>query len=187
MNLTIREGICFRDLRSQGDTITVKVAPRDFKKMRPLLRKTGCRVHILEKKGGLLLSLAGRRRRSVLLGLILFCGLLYFLASFVWSIGITGNEAVSENEILEVLEKCGVREGISKRQLDLSQLEKVLLLEIEELSWVGAQLRGVFLEIRSLNVKENRLRRGRRLIWLPPRTGWLSYPCFSRGGCRRGW
>jgi len=148
MNLTVREGIYFWDLHSLGDAIRVKVAPRDFKKLRPLLRKTGCRVHILEKKGGFLLVLTGRRRRGLILGLIVFCCLLYFLSSFIWNISITGNEAVSKNEILRSLEKFGVVKGILKRQLDLARLEKDLLLDIEELSWVGARVRGVYLEIQ---------------------------------------
>ncbi len=148
MNLTVKEGIRFRDLRSLGDTITVKIAPGDFKKLRPLLRKTGCTVHILEKKGGLLLSLAGRHRRGFLLGLILFCFILYFLSSLIWNISITGNETVSRSEILGVLEKHGVVQGILKKQLDLARIERAILLEIEELSWVGARVRGVYLEIQ---------------------------------------
>ncbi len=148
MNLTIREGIHFRDLRSQGETITVKVSPRDFKRLRPLLRRTGCTVHILEKKGGLQLSLAGKHRRGFLFGLILFCFLLYFLSSFIWNINVSGNEKVSKDEILGVLERNGVSKGILKKQLDLSQLERAILLDIEELSWVGSRVRGVYLEIQ---------------------------------------
>lgn len=148
MNLTVREGIYFWDLHSLEDTIRVKVAPRDFKKLRPLLRKTGCSVHILEKRGGFLLVLTGRRRRGLILGIIVFCCLLYFLSSFIWNISITGNESVSKNEILLSLEKFGVVRGILKRQLDLARLEKDLLLDIEELSWVGARVRGVYLEIQ---------------------------------------
>ncbi|HHU76701.1 MAG TPA: sporulation protein YqfD [Firmicutes bacterium] len=148
MNLTVREGISLGNLRSQGDTVTVRVSPRDFKRLRPLLRITGCSVHILEKKGGLLLSLAGRNRKSLLIGLILFCGLLYYLASFVWIIDITGNEAVGNGEIMTALGKYGVTVGVPKKQLDPPWLEKALLLDIEELSWVGVRLRGVYLEIQ---------------------------------------
>ncbi len=148
MNLTIREGISLHDLSSREDTIIVKVAPRDFKKLRPLLRRTGCSVHILERKGGLLLSLLGKHRRGLLVGFVLFCCLLYFLTSFVWNINIIGNETIGKDEILAALEKCGATVGTFKKQLDLSRLEKALLLEVEELSWVGAHLRGVFLEVQ---------------------------------------
>ena len=55
------------------------------------------------------------------------------------------------------MEKCGVRDGVPKGTLDISEIERTLLLEIEELKWVGVSLKGVYLDIQVVE----------RLMWPP--------------------
>ena len=148
LNLTVKNQIFFWDLNYKANTVTVKIRPRDFKRLRPLLKKTGCRVKILQKKGGLFVLLQGWRRKGLLTGIILFCLLPYLMSQFVWQINIQGNAEVSVGEISAVLENSGVRKGILKNKIDLSGLERKLLLELEELQWAGISLDGVCLDIQ---------------------------------------
>lgn len=150
LNLTARQGIKFWDLNYSRDMAmaTVKIKPRDLKRLRPLLKKTGCRVKIRHKSGMPFVWQQGRRRKGLILGMVLFCATLYFLSLHIWDINIEGHTAVSKKEIFSVLEKHGVREGIRKKDLDLSELERMLLLEIDELKWVGASIKGVYLNIQ---------------------------------------
>ena len=157
LNLTTQNGIYFWDLSYKGDMVTVKIRPRDFKRLRPLLRKTSCRVRILQKKGAPFIILQGCRRKGLIIGTVLFCIIIYFLSLFVWSINIEGNKNVTCEEIIAVLEKCGVRDGVPKGTLDISEIERTLLLEIEELKWVGVSLKGVYLDIQVVE----------RLMWPP--------------------
>jgi len=148
LNLTARQGIKFWDLSYRENMVTVKIRPRDLKRLRPLLKKTGCRVKILHKAGAPFILLRGKRRKGLALGIAFFCATLYFLSLFVWQINIEGNSDVRTEEIRAVLENYGVKEGTRKKDLDLSGLERALLLEIDDLKWVGASVKGVFLNIQ---------------------------------------
>lgn len=148
LNLTSRNNIYFWDLKYKGNTATMKIRPRDFKKLRPLLRKTGCKVSIVQKKGTLFLVFFGKRRKGLLLGILLFCLALYSFSAVIWSINVEGNLQVSKGEIVSVLEKYGVKRGTLKKNLDLQELERALVLELEGLSWVGINMRGVYLQIQ---------------------------------------
>ena len=46
------------------------------------------------------------------------------------------------------MEKYGVREGALKSALDLKEIERNLLLEIEELKWAGVSLEGAYMNIQ---------------------------------------
>lgn len=148
LNLTTQNDIYFWDLRYRDDAVTVKIKPRDFKKLRPLLRKTSCSVRILEKKGAPFVILQGWRRKGLIIGIVLFCIIIYSLSLFVWSINIDGNKKVTSEEVAAVLEKYGVREGVLKGSLDLNEIERNLLLEIEELKWAGVSLEGAYMNIQ---------------------------------------
>ncbi|NMB35836.1 MAG: sporulation protein YqfD [Firmicutes bacterium] len=148
LNLTVENRIFFWDLHYKEDTVTVKIRPRDFKRLRPLLKKTGCRVKILQKKGTLFILLQGWRRKGLLAGIILILLLPCLLSQFVWQIDIRGNNAVETKEISNILGNSGVHKGMLKNKVDLSGLERELLLELKELQWVGISLDGVRLDIR---------------------------------------
>ncbi len=148
LNLATRQGINFWDLGYEGSLAVLKIRPRDFKRLRPLLRKTGCSVRILQKKGAPFLLLQGKRRKGLALGMAFFCFMLYFFSLFIWHINIEGNTDVSKEEIRAVLENNGVKEGIFKKRIDLTELERALLLKIADLKWAGAGIKGVFLNIQ---------------------------------------
>ena len=88
--------------------------------------------------------LLGRlRRRYVLLAaavlalIWLWCG-----ANIVLSFSISGNERVSDTEILRALERNGVTIGTRALEIEQEDLRNHVLLELHELSWLSVNVRG---------------------------------------------
>ncbi len=151
LNLTTACGLKFWDLRAipgAKRSVTVKIRARDYKKLRPLLHRTGCRAVILQKSSFLSLYFLAKRRKGILLGLAAFFLLIYYFSSFIWDITIEGNKQVGTGQILAVLDEHGIRQGMLKKELDVQRLENILLLEITDFSWVGAGVKGANLHIQ---------------------------------------
>ena len=148
LNLTNRHGIYFWDLEHESDKLFLKIHPRDFKKLRPILRKTGSTVRIVEKKGAFFLFLQGWRRKGLLAGIALFVIVLYFSSLFIWEVRIEGNNEVSKKEIHAFLEKYNIKRGTMQWQVDLQELERRLLVELDDLVWASIAIQGTSLEIQ---------------------------------------
>ncbi len=148
LNLTARHDIYFWDLQHDEDTLFLKIRPGDFKKLRPLLKRTGSRAHILEKKGSLFFFIRGWKRKGLLAGILLFFLIINVMSLFIWDISIEGNEDVSKKDILAFLEKYNIKQGTLKSRVDLREVEQDIIIEIEELVWASFRFQGTSLDIQ---------------------------------------
>ncbi len=144
LNLCAARGIRFWDLVWE-DTQTFSVTLHRAK-LSALRRASenvdGCTVSV-KRRRGVPFALGRLRRRYVLAPGLLLCAALAFASSFfVWDFSVSGNETVSREEILRVLEKNGVGIGTFSYSVDGAQLRNRVLLEIPELSWIAVNVRG---------------------------------------------
>jgi similar to stage IV sporulation protein len=116
---------------------------RDYFRLRPLLRETGCRSHV-EKRDGLPFWVLRLRKRSGLaIGASLFFIGLYMLSSFVWSVEVNGTRHMSPQKVLQAAEQIGIKEGAWKVKLKEPLLmQKELLSLLPEATWVGVDIQG---------------------------------------------
>ncbi len=135
------QGIDLWNLREVGGGYEVCVLASDFRHLRGPAWETRTRVRILRRQGWPF-RLRGPTSSALVYGLIIFIGVLYILGSFVWRIEISGLELMSAGELLEGLERAGLRVGVPKRLLDTTAVEDRLLLAMPRLSWVSVELRG---------------------------------------------
>lgn len=154
INLALTRGISFWDLQKRPQGAQLSIGLYSFRKIRPLVRKSRCRLHILQKAGLPFIKVKLRRRRGLVLGGLFFLASLYILTSFIWFIEITGNRAIAKEEIRGLIEQLGIRPGIRKKQLDLLELEQDIARMHSAISWAGCRIRGTLLEIE---IVEHRL------------------------------
>ncbi|MGB4648964.1 MAG: sporulation protein YqfD, partial [Acetivibrionales bacterium] len=91
INICARRRILLWNVRIQKEhRVTARMSISGFRLIRPVARKTGCRVRLLKKTGLPFVFNKYRRRKAFFAGAVLFFILLNVLASFIWSIEISG-------------------------------------------------------------------------------------------------
>ena len=147
LNLAVARGIGFWDLQKQKNEARLCLSLASVKALRPLVRQTHCRLHIERKVGLPFIKFRLRRRWGLVVGLVIFIAALYLATSFVWYIRVSGTERLEKEEVLALVEQLGVRPGIWKKKLNLSELAEELPRRHSAIAWAGLRLRGILLEI----------------------------------------
>ncbi len=154
MNLCSNKGILLWDIVREEDVYEMNINLRGFKALRPIVRKTGTRVVILERYG-LPFFLPKLLKRKIFVAGFLLAVCFWLCSSFfVWSIELEGNYQITEDVFLNFLEQREVRIGMSRQQLDIEELEKEIRRCFPQITWASARLSGTKLLI---SVKENEL------------------------------
>ncbi len=147
VNLAVTRGIPLWDLTRENDALRAWIDPGDFSSLRPLVRETGCSVHILQRRGFAFWWRQFFRRRSMVIGLVLCLLLVVFMSCFVWVIEVEGAEEVEPEIILQVAREEGLVPGSWRHDLDLTDLARTLERRIPAVTWVGLHMQGVRLTI----------------------------------------
>lgn len=147
VNLCRNNGIELRHLVRRENAIQMEIDAKNFKKLRPLVRKTHVKIHILNRHGPAFFFYRHKRRWWFLLGMTVFAGMIYILSLFVWQIDIDGNRKYTDALILQALAQMDVKTGCRKSEIDLPEIEEELRIMYNEITWVSASITGTKLQI----------------------------------------
>lgn len=147
VNLCRNNGIELRHLVRRENAIQMEIDAENFKKLRPLVRKTHVKIHILNRHGPAFFFYRHKRRWWFLLGMTVFAGMIYILSLFVWQIDIDGNRKYTDALILQALAQMDVKTGCRKSEIDLPKIEEELRIMYNEITWVSASITGTKLQI----------------------------------------
>ncbi len=117
----------------------------------PLLCETaaenGGELEIIKKRGLRFLLERLKGRWGILTGAVVGIMLISFLSGFIWNIEVTGNEKLSDAEILSFLEKNGFHEGVWAKSADLDSLENLLLASFDDIAWAQINRSGTYARV----------------------------------------
>lgn len=147
VNLCRNNGIELRHLVRRENAIQMEIDAENLKKLRPLVRKTHVKIHILNRHGPAFFFYRHKRRWWFLLGMTVFAGMIYMLSLFVWQIDIDGNRKYTDALILQALAQMDVKTGCRKSEIDLPEIEEELRIMYNEITWVSASIAGTKLQI----------------------------------------
>lgn len=147
VNLCRNNGIELRHLVRRENAIQMEIDAKNFKKLRPLVRKTHVKIHILNRHGPAFFFYRHKRRWWFLLEMTVFAGMIYILSLFVWQIDIDGNRKYTDALILQALAQMDVKTGCRKSEIDLPKIEEELRIMYNEITWVSASIAGTKLQI----------------------------------------
>lgn len=143
LNLAADQDIYLWDIKRINYTLLeMKVSTKGFKALKEIVRKVGCRVEIVEKKGLPFIIYRLRNRKMLGFGILIFFSLILVLSSFIWSIEVLGLEKISKMDIIRVLEGENIRPGIIKYNIDKDYISSLLLNGFEHISFASIDIKG---------------------------------------------
>lgn len=107
-----------------------------------LAEEHGITLQILETHGLRYRLRPYRSRCGVLCGLLCGLAFLYWCNTTVRSIEITGNETVSDTEILNALAALGVERGTPISDIPFSYVEQQMRLRVSDIEWIALRHQG---------------------------------------------
>lgn len=123
--------------------INFKMYANDFKKLRVINKKTKCKSKIIKKKGLYFNLFKYRKRRFVVVLIALFLIVSVISTKFIWNINITGNNKISDEQILNALRDSGIHVGKCVIGLNTRDIVKNLRANLEDATWIGIDVDGV--------------------------------------------
>lgn len=152
MNLCSNKGILLWNIVREGDIYYMNIHLKGFRELRPIVRKTGTRVAVLDRYG-LPFFLPKLFHRKVFVGgLILAIAFWIWSSMYIWDIDLNGNSRITDDIFQDFLDDNGVTTGMLKSDLDIEMLEKEIRRKFPEVTWASAKLNGTRLQI---DIKEN--------------------------------
>jgi similar to stage IV sporulation protein len=131
-----------------NDTAEFTILLQHFFRLRPLLRKTSCKIHVIERYGAPFFLDKLGTRKFLVAGMLLFAIVLFLMSSVVWQVKVVGNDKIKTADILEMAKQQGIRPGQWKFKLkNPESLSRELQRLLPSASWVGVQFHGTHLTI----------------------------------------
>lgn len=144
VNLLTVQGIHVWDVVSLGEQMSsMRVLLPDFFRLRPLLKRTGSRMHVYERRGlPFQLSRLGRRAFFAA-GVGIFVLVLVLMSSLVWNVEVRGNDRLTADRVLQAAKSEGLYPYQWKfRLMSQDKLSQALMRRLPDTSWVGVEIRG---------------------------------------------
>lgn len=152
MNLCSNKNLFLWNIEKKGDTYDMYISLKGFYQLRPIVRKTGTKVVILQRYGLPFFVPVVISRKIFVLGFFLCVGFWLWSSTYIWNIELDGNFQITEDMFLSYLKENEIQVGMKTKNLDIELLEKEVRNYFPEITWISAKLDGTKLIIE---LKEN--------------------------------
>lgn len=159
MNLCSNKGILLWDIVREGEVYYMCIDLKGFRALRPIVRKTGTRVAILERYGLPFFLPRLLKRKVFVAGLLLAVAFWLWSSLYVWRIELNGNYQITRDVFDGFLQEQQITIGMRKSSLDIEELEKQIRRQFPQVTWTSAKLTGTKLQI---DIKENEMQETQR-------------------------
>lgn len=140
------------NLKHTADGCECNISIADFKRLKPVIRKTRTRLIIRKRYGFPFFLHKYRRRKFFFAGILATFLVIYLLSLFIWDIHIEGNYSYTDQVLLDYLAQEQVVYGMKCSRVDCDRIEKLLRNQYEDIIWVSASVSGTRLII---HIEEN--------------------------------
>ena len=152
LNACSHRGIYLWDLKSGHGSYEMCISIQGFRKLKPIIKKTGTKVVISGRFGLPFFLHRYRKRKLFFIGAGMCVLLIYILSLFIWDIDISGNQSRTDETLIEFLETKEITHGMKKSDVNCARIVKDIRKEYDDIIWVSASIQGTRLMIQ---IKEN--------------------------------
>ena len=143
INICVSKNIFLWNIKRTKSTIAyTNIGISDFRKISKIAKSTKCKVKIKNKKGLPFIFNKYRKRKIFFVFLLVLTVAIISLSNFVWNIEVRGNINISKEELLENLERQGLKLGKLKSKIDTKEIVSNMRLQRNDLAWIGIEIKG---------------------------------------------
>lgn len=135
-------GIVYRNRRSESGTVSIECSLPAARRLKKICAARGIPILSDTEHGVPHLLGKYRRRYGVFIGGALCVALVILSGTAVWDIRIDGDKHLSEEQILDELDACGLRIGTPVHLLDTDIIQTRMLIYSDDVSWISINLIG---------------------------------------------
>ena len=146
-NLCGNAGIILWELHREETGYVFCISLRAFRRLKPMLRKSGTQIRILKRVGLPFLLFRYRKHRYFAIGILAAFLFLMVMSRFVWSVEISGNHQYSTQLLTKFLAEEQIGYGVRKREIDCENAEVLLRNHFPDITWVSVRLSGTKLYV----------------------------------------
>ena len=148
LNLLWKNGVLiYKVNKIDINTIELIINLKYYSVVEAVAKKTLTKVKIKKRWGVSFIILKTKKRRTLVIGALLFFGVLYFLSSYIWGIDIKTDDKLTPYEIRTRLYSYGIKEGINKNDFNVYNIENSLQKDLGNLLWVKVRVEGAKLKV----------------------------------------
>ena len=153
LNLCATKDLMLRRMeRTAWNEMYATLSLADFRALQRYMGRTGCRVHIVQRRGMPFWAARLRPRTALWGGLALLILLCWVLCAHIWSIEAHIDPALDEAEVMQQLEELGVHIGARISELDTRSIRWKMLGKQPNMTFLSLNIRGNSLTIEAYGV-----------------------------------
>ena len=127
--------------------ITFSISPKDYKRIKPFVKKSKCKVKIISRKGIYFDMFKYRKRRLAMYFLGFVFILVIVLSTFIWKINIYSDENIDKAKVQKLLNEINIKPLKNKLFISKGKISDYIRANMYEAAWVGVEIEGQSLNI----------------------------------------
>lgn len=112
-----------------------------------VIKGLGGKITIVKRKGTIFWLRSLKGKISLVVGLLVFLGVIFLLSNYIWAIDINVQENISPFEIRQQLKEIGIKPGLAKKHIVVEDIEKKLENTNNEILWLRVRVEGSTLNV----------------------------------------
>lgn len=147
INLCSLNNIPLWELKADGETVTARTTISGYLNIKQCAVRSGMRLKITSRRGMPFFAEKHKQRVGVLIGLGVYLTIISVMSSMIWTINISGNNRVTDEEILEVLAQAGLEKGAFKDSINAPAVRFFALSRLPEVTYITVNIMGSSVQV----------------------------------------